>query len=53
MKDISLSLNTDISLSEAHCVMIETMPSNKTQLHLRLVLKIEDLKSKVRRVNLN
>ena len=51
MKDISLSLNTDISLSEAHCVMIETMPSNKTQLHLRLVLKIKDLKSKVRRIN--
>ena len=51
MKDISLSLNTDISLSEAHCVMIETMPSNKTQLHLRLVLKIKDLKSKLRRIN--
>ena len=51
MKDISLSLNTDINLSEAYCVMIETMPSNKTQLHLRLALKIKDLKSKVRRIN--
>ena len=28
------------------------MPSNKTLLQLRLVLKIRDLKSKVRRINL-
>ena len=33
--------------------MIATISSNKTQLQLRLVLKIKDLKCKIRRINLN
>ena len=38
--------------TEAHCIMIETMSSDPKQLKLRFVLKIKDLKSKVRRINL-
>ena len=45
------------TFTEAHCIMIETMSSNKTQLQLRFVLKIKDLKlclkSKGNRINLN
>ena len=36
-----------------NCVMTETMSSNKTKLQLRFVLKIKDVKCKVRRINLN
>ena len=30
IKDISLFMLFDTTFKEAHCVMIETMPSNKT-----------------------
>ena len=40
-------------LTEAHCVMIETISTNKMLLQLRLVIKIKDFKSKVRRINLS
>ena len=34
----------ETTFAETHCVMIETMPSNKMLLQLRLVLKIKDLR---------
>ena len=38
-------------LQKPHCLTIETISSNKTQLPLRFVLKSKDLKSQVRRIN--